>query len=205
MTSTRILALLAALTTAIFLSACSSADTASHDGHTDDGHGASEITGTPAGFDADDVAFATGMIPHHQQAVALSDLVPDRTTNAELITLAQQISAAQQPEIDTMKAFLVQWKENPQDDTGHADHSGHPGTAGMVDETTMAKLQAANGAEFETLWLQSMVSHHQGAIEMAKAEVANGQNVDAKQLAQNIITAQQAEIDRMKTMLAGNR
>ena len=54
--------------------------------------------------------------------------------------------------------------------------------AGMVDEATMAKLETLKGAEFDTLWLQSMIGHHQGAIEMAKAELANGQNVDAKQL-----------------------
>ncbi len=73
--------------------------------------------------------------------------------------------------------------------------------AGMVDEATMAKLETLKGTEFDTLWLQSMIGHHQGAIEMAKAELADGQNVDAKQLAQNIITAQQAEIDQMKKML----
>ena len=73
--------------------------------------------------------------------------------------------------------------------------------AGMVDEATMAQLKTLNGTAFDTLWLQSMIGHHQGAIEMAKAELANGQNVDAKQLAQNIINAQQAEIDQMQKML----
>ena len=120
MTPTRILAVLAGLVTAIFLSACSS--TTASDGHTDHEHGTTEspaVAGAPAGFDADDVAFATNMIPHHQQAVDLTALVPGRSTNPELIALAQQISGAQAPEIDTMKAFLVQWKENPDDDTGH--------------------------------------------------------------------------------------
>ena len=201
MTSTRILAVLAALVAAAFLSACSSSPAA--DEHTDHGHGTSESTvtaGEPAGFDADDVAFATNMIPHHQQAVDLTTLVPERSTNPELITLAQQIAAAQQPEIDTMKAFLVQWKENPGDETEHGAH-GAMAMGGMVDEATMAKLATLKGTAFDTLWLQSMIGHHQGAIEMAKAEIANGQNVDAKQLAQNIITAQQAEIDQMQKML----
>ena len=67
----------------------------------------------PAGFNADDVAFATNMIPHHQQAVEMSAMVPDRSTNPEVVQLAQQISAAQGPEIETLKVFLVQWKENP--------------------------------------------------------------------------------------------
>ncbi len=203
MTPTRLLAVLAGLVTAIFLSACSN-NTAAQDGHTDHQHGTTEspaVAGAPAGFDADDVAFATNMIPHHQQAVDLTALVPGRSTNPELIALAQQISGAQAPEIDAMKAFLVQWKENPDDDTGHDAHGGMA-MAGMVDEAAMAKMKTLNGTAFDVLWLQSMIGHHQGAIEMAKAELANGQNVDAKQLAQNIIDAQQAEIDQMQKMLA---
>jgi uncharacterized protein (DUF305 family) len=75
----------------------------------------------------------------------------------------------------------------------------------MVDEATMAKLQSLQGAEFETLWLQSMIGHHEGAIEMAKAEVANGQNEDIKRMAQTMIDAQQAEITQMNQMLEGGR
>ena len=129
MTSTRILAVLAALVTAVFLSACSSPPT--DDGHTDHDHGSSEspvVAGPPAGFDAADVAFATNMIPHHQQAVDLAALAPDRSTNPELIQLAQQVAAAQEPEIDTMKAFLVQWKENPDDE--HAGMTTAPADTG---------------------------------------------------------------------------
>jgi len=202
MTVSRMIAAMAALATALVLSACSTSPDAG-DGHA--GHTSVEqtpaISGEPAGFDADDVAFATNMIPHHQQAVDLAALVPRRTTNAELTALAQRISAAQGPEITTMKAFLVQWKENPGDGTDHGGHGGHEAMTGMVDDVTMEKLKAGTGAEFDTLWLKSMIGHHQGAIEMAKAELANGQNVDAKSLAQTIIDAQQAEIEQMKTML----
>ncbi len=195
----RVAAVLAAVAAALFLSSCSSP---ASDGHTDhDPTEAPVITGAPAGFNADDVAFATNMIPHHQQAVEMSALVPDRSTDPELIALAEQISAAQQPEIETMKVFLVQWNENPDTATGH---DGHGATMqGMVDEATMTKLESLNGAEFDTLWLESMISHHQGAIEMAKAEITNGENVDAKGLAQTIIETQQAEIGQMKQMLGG--
>ena len=205
MTTNKIPAALAAVATALFLSGCGAA---TKDAHTD--HPASDtavISAAPAGFDADDVAFATNMIPHHQQAVELAAMVPDRSTNPQLVALASQISGAQQPEIDTMKAFLVQWNENPQDSSGHDGHGAmadHGDMAGMVDDATMAKLQTLQGTEFDTLWLNSMIGHHQGAIEMAKAELANGQNVDAKTLAQQIITAQQGEIDQMQKMLAGN-
>ena len=167
----RVLAVLAALAAAVFLSSCSSP---ASDGHTDHEHTEEPvITGQPAGFNADDVAFATNMIPHHQQAVELSALVPDRSTNPELVALAQQISAAQQPEIETMKVFLVQWKENPDAEQRCTQGTAAPWRAWST-TATMAKLESLNGAEFDKLWLQSMISHHQGAIEMAKAEIANG-------------------------------
>src|SRR5262245_29543981 len=195
----RVAALLAALAAALFLSSCSNSTSDSHADHPKSDEPV--ITGQPAGYNADDVAFATNMIPHHQQAVDLSALVPDRSTNAQLITLAQQISAAQQPEINVMKVFLVQWNENPDTNSGHGGHGNT--MQGMVDEATMTKLQSRNGAEFDKLWLESMISHHQGAIEMAKAELANGDNVDAKSLANNIVTTQEAEIGQMKQMLGG--
>jgi uncharacterized protein (DUF305 family) len=193
----RIAAVLAAFVAALFLSACSSSDT---EGHTDE----PVITGEPAGFNADDIAFATNMIPHHEQAVEMSVLVPDRSANPEVIALAQKISAAQQPEINALRVLLVQWKENPEAGTA-GGHQGHGPMQGMVDDATMAKLQSLNGPEFDTLWLQSMISHHQGAIEMAKAEIANGANVDAKRMAQTIVDTQQAEIDQMKQMLEGGQ
>ena len=128
-------------------------------------------------------------------------MVPDRSTNAGLVALANQISAAQQPEINVMKVFLVQWNENPDTNSGHAGHGST--MQGMVDAATMTKLESLNGAEFDKLWLESMIGHHQGAIEMAKAEIANGDNVDAKTLAKNIVTTQEAEIGQMKQMLGG--
>ena len=195
----RVGAVLAAVAAAVFLSSCASP---ASDVHTGDEHSDEPvITGQPAGYNADDVAFATNMIPHHQQAVELSAMVPDRSTNDQLVALAKQISAEQQPEINVMKVFLVQWNENPDTNSGHAGHGS--AMAGMVDSATMTQLTSRNGAEFDRLWLESMISHHQGAIEMAKAEIANGDNVDAKSLAKNIVTTQEAEIGQMKQMLGG--
>jgi uncharacterized protein (DUF305 family) len=195
----RIAAALASLAAVLFVSSCGSQ---ASDGHVDQPQtGQPVIAGQPAGYNADDVAFASNMIPHHQQAVELSALVPDRSTNPELIALAKQISAAQQPEIETMKVFLVQWNENPGDNSGHAVHANT--MQGMVDAATITKLESLNGAEFDNLWLESMISHHQGAIEMAKAEIANGDNVDAKTLAKNIVATQEAEVGQMKQMLGG--
>jgi uncharacterized protein (DUF305 family) len=155
------------------------------------------------------------MIPHHQQAVEMAALVPDRSTNPAVLKLAADISAAQGPEIETLKVFLVQWKEgtdtNPEapETSGSPDsHGGHGGMdpmemQGMIDAAAIANLASLKGPEFDKLWMQSMISHHEGAIEMANAEIAGGVNVDAKNLAQQIVTAQQAEINQMKQMLGG--
>jgi uncharacterized protein (DUF305 family) len=195
----RIVAVLGALAAALALSSCSSSES-HHDGaRTDD----PVITGQPAGFNADDLAFVKNMIPHHQQAIDLSAMVPERSTNPEVVAMAEQISVAQEPEINAMRVFLVQWNENPQDDTSHGSAGGHAPMQGMVDDATMAKLATLQGQAFDTLWLESMIGHHQGAVEMAKAEVANGENIDVKSMAQTMIDTQQTEIGQMKQMLGG--
>jgi uncharacterized protein (DUF305 family) len=217
-----LIALLAAVASALFLSSCTSP---ASDGHTDHQGGSesseSSASAQPAGFNDEDVAFATNMIPHHQQAVEMAALVPDRSTNPAVIKLATDISAAQGPEIETMKVFLVQWKEgsdtnpespetpvSPENPDSPDSHGGHGGMdamemQGMIDAAAIARLASLKGAEFDQLWLQSMISHHEGAIEMANAEIAGGTNVDAKKLAQQIVAAQQGEISQMKQMLGG--
>ena len=207
----KIPALLAALATIVFASACTSAaPEQSAASSTSSGSAASAASseaspsGQPADFNDADVMFATMMIPHHQQAVELSALAPERSTNPELLTLAAGISAAQAPEIETMKVFLVQWNAG---ESGMGDMSGMPGMggtsgmAGMADPATMDRLKALEGPEFDTLWLQTMIGHHEGAIEMADTEVRDGKNADAKKLAQQIADTQRAEIDQMKQML----
>jgi uncharacterized protein (DUF305 family) len=191
-TSTRIIAGVAALASAVVVSSCSKTEDHS-------AHAASTATSTAqvAVHNADDVMFAQMMIPHHEQAVELSAMVSERSTNPAVVKLAATISGEQQPEITAMKALLVQWEVQPEaDDHGMA-------MQGMVDDATMAKLQSLKGAEFDTLWLQSMISHHQGAIDMANTEIAKGKSPDMTSMAKNIVTAQQAEIDQMKQMLGG--
>ncbi|MFY9919033.1 MAG: DUF305 domain-containing protein [Mycobacterium sp.] len=192
---------LCCLVSVMFLAACT---TSTSDSANDTGQQQQPpVTAEPAGHNADDIAFATNMIPHHQQAVDLSALVPERSPNPDLQTLASNIATAQEPEIQTMKVLLVQWNENPDLDTG-SGHGVHGAMQGMVDEATISRLTSLEGDEFDQLWLTSMIAHHQGAIEMAKAEVANGANVDAKSLADRIIDTQQAEIGQMKQMLGGS-
>jgi uncharacterized protein (DUF305 family) len=191
-------ALVAAIAAALLVSSCSSPAPSGPADHT--ASESSAAAAQPSPHNAADVTFATDMIPHHQQAVQMSALVPQRSTDPAVIKLASDISAAQGPEIQTMTAFLVQWNSGADD--------GHQGTPnmqmqGMVDDATMTRLASLTGAEFDKLYLQAMIGHHEGAIAMANTELANGANADAKTLAQRIVTAQQAEIGQMKQMLGG--
>ncbi|WP_413642679.1 DUF305 domain-containing protein [Mycobacterium sp. RTGN5] len=193
-TSSRIVAVTAALATAVVVSSCSKTDD-----HSQHATATPTTSSTVAAHNADDVMFAQMMIPHHQQAVELAALAPEHSTNQAVLTLAATISAEQQPEIQAMKALLLQWDADP---NGMGDHGGH-GMQGMVDDATMAKLKSLNGPQFDTLWLQAMIGHHQGAIDMANTEVAKGQSADMIAMAKTMITAQQAEINQMKQMLGG--
>ena len=193
----RAAALLAAAATSLSLSACSTATKTAED-HS--AHSSSAAAPQSAAHNEDDVLFAQLMIPHHQQAVELADMVPERSTNPEVLALAAKIAGAQQPEIDTMKAQLKKWGVNPaemQHESGHAGMS----MEGMVDDSTMLNLRGLKGTDFDILWLTSMIGHHQGAIEMAKVESEAGKSPEMTALARSIITAQQAEIDQMKKML----
>jgi uncharacterized protein (DUF305 family) len=194
------IAAVAVAATALVLPSCSSPAAEDHTEHQSGSE--SSPAAQPADFNADDIAFASNMIPHHQQAVALSELVPDRSTDPAVIKLAADIAAAQGPEIETMKVLLVQWREGGSGDEPAPDpHAGHGAPMqGMVDEATMKTLETLRGNEFDTLWLTSMIGHHRGAIEMAKAEIANGVNADAKNVAQHIVTSQEAEIAQMQQM-----
>jgi uncharacterized protein (DUF305 family) len=177
--------------------ACGSSSTDEHAAHS------STTVAAPtevAVHNADDVAFAQGMIPHHQQAVEMAQLAQANTTNPDVVALANQIASAQLPEIQMFKAWLVQWNEP--ETAAHGSH-GAMGMAGMVDQATMDKLRSAQGPEFDKLWLQSMIAHHQGAITMSQQEMAHGQNQDVVAVAKSIISTQQAEIDKMKQLLGG--
>jgi uncharacterized protein (DUF305 family) len=158
------------------------------------------ITGQPAGVNADDVAFATNMIASYDQTTELTELVPAHSTDPELIALASDIGAGQGPELQMMKAFLVQWHESPDAGSGQGGHG--ESVTGTVDHPTMTQLGSLSGTEFETLWLRAMVGHQQGAITMAQAEVANGTNVDAIAAAKQLVGTYQAQIGRMQKLLA---
>jgi uncharacterized protein (DUF305 family) len=152
-------------------------------------------------FNDADVTFAESMIAHHEQAVEMATMAQERASSTEVTQLADKIEAAQGPEIDTMTGWLEDWgqKVSP-DSTGGMDHSGSD-MSGMMSDADMERLGAATGAEFDQMFLEMMIEHHTGAIEMAKTEQQDGENPDAIALAEKIEADQTAEIAQMEELL----
>ena len=143
-----------------------------------------------------DVMFAQMMIPHHRQAIEMADMIlAKQGIDSEVTTLATQIKAAQTPEIDQMTGWLNGWGQSAS--SMPMDHD----MGGTMSQSDMDALDKANGNEAAKLFLSGMVKHHQGAIDMATDELADGQNADAKKLAQSIKDSQQVEIDKMNELL----
>jgi uncharacterized protein (DUF305 family) len=147
-----------------------------------------------------DVMFAQHMIPHHQQAVEMSDMVLGKQGIDPRVTeLANQIKAAQGPEIQLMQGWLTQWGT-----PAMPPMSGHemPGMSGMMSDADMTALTSAQGVDASKLFLTQMIAHHEGAITMAQNEIKDGQYPAAIELANAIVTAQQKEIETMRGILA---
>jgi len=150
-------------------------------------------------FSNTDVMFAQMMIPHHQQAVDTSDLALATSTNPDVLALAQKIKDAQAPEIELMTSWLD--KAGADSAMGHGMDDMGMGMGGMMSADEMTALKAATGTDFDTLYLEGMIAHHEGALEMVKM-VANSSNAEVKKLSEAIVTSQTAEIAQMKTLLA---
>ncbi|MFC3689228.1 DUF305 domain-containing protein [Aquipuribacter hungaricus] len=162
-------------------------------------------------FNDADVSFAQGMLPHHRQAVEMAEMVQGRTDTPEVLQLAEEIAAAQGPEIQTMTAFLEAWgAEVPEEGINmgsemegmdHGGMEGMEGMAGMMSTEDMAAMESATGETFDRMFLEGMVVHHEGAVEMAQKELDSGENPSALALAQEIVDAQKSEISRMQDLL----
>lgn len=158
-------------------------------------------TAVSAEYNDADAMFARMMIPHHQQAVDMADLAAEKATDARVKTLASKIQGAQAPEIEELTTMLEAWGTKAEATDMPGMNHGSMGD-GMMTDDHMTQLSQATGADFDTMWLQMMIEHHEGAVTMAKTELAQGKNPDAKTLAQKIIDAQEAEITEMQGMLA---
>ena len=158
-----------------------------------------------ADYNDADIMFAQMMIPHHQQAVEMSEMLL-----AKEGIPAQVVEFAQGPEIDRMNAMLEVWGQQPvtdsggmgtMDEMGGMDHGEMGGMSGMMSQEDMTALEEAQGTEAARLYLEQMTAHHEGAVDMARDEVADGQNPHAITLAEQIINDQEAEIAQMQQML----
>lgn len=147
-----------------------------------------------------DIEFATQMIPHHQQAVEMSELAETRAKSETVVDLAARIKGAQDPEIKQLTAMLERWGEDAPDAHSGGHGSGEHGMPGMMAEGEMTAMEKASGSEFDKLYLEMMIRHHEGAIEMAEKELADGSDAEAKKLAEKIKSVQQDEIDEMNAL-----
>jgi uncharacterized protein (DUF305 family) len=224
-TTTRVVGLLAATTlTLTTLTACSN-DT---DSQGSDTSSSADAQVSQLHNDAD-VWFATAMIPHHAQAIAMARMAENRAESQEVKDLAADIEAAQGPEIDLLSTMLETWGEDVpdpgagaggmggmggmghgaagdnMDDLDHGDgmdgSDDGPGMPGMMSPGDMSDLKDASGTGFDEMFLEMMVEHHEGAIEMALVEQADGENPQAIDLAKDIEAAQTDEIATMKELL----
>ena len=146
-------------------------------------------TNSDSGYSSADIMFAEMMIPHHQQAIEMSDLALQNSKDPEVLKLAQQIKDAQAPEIEEMKSWGA----------SSDAHMGHM-MDGMLSDDEMADLRMATGPEFDRLFLEGMIKHHEGAIDMAEM-VIDSRKADVAALAKAIIEAQRTEISTMKELL----
>ncbi|MDI3420884.1 DUF305 domain-containing protein [Streptomyces luteolus] len=163
-------------------------------------------TDASADFNDADVTFAQGMIPHHQQAIEMSELAETRASDPEIKKLAGQIKKAQDPEIKTLQGWLKSWGKPTEAGSGmdHSEHGGMDGMDGMdgmMSEQDMKDLEAAKGTKFDRAFAEMMIEHHNGAIKMAEDEKKNGKSADAKKMADAIIKGQSAEVDQFEKIL----
>ena len=144
-------------------------------------------------YTADEVMFAKMMIPHHQQAIEMSDMALTTSTNPLITALAQQIRDAQAPEVEEMKMWFPT--------TGMSNMMDDMRMSGMLTDSELETLRASTGTAFDRLFLTSMIGHHEGALEMVKL-ISDSKNKEVKTLAANIVKSQSAEIALMKKYLS---
>jgi uncharacterized protein (DUF305 family) len=198
-TRTHRLALAGLLAGTLVLTACGSGDDPTVGSGTD-----SATTADRAQFNQTDVDFVSGMVPHHEQAVEMADIISDKEPSPQVAALAEQIKAAQQPEIEQLNTMLETFGE----DAGSGGHGGShgggsdtPEHGGMMSEEDMQTFKDASGTEAERIFLESMIAHHKGAVEASETEIADGQHQPAIDLAKQIREDQLTEIAEMEQLL----
>jgi uncharacterized protein (DUF305 family) len=190
----------AALAAALALSACGGGDDptiSSGSGSEGGSVQASPVAGIDAEHNDADIMFITMMKPHHEGALEMAELADTRAESPAVKALADKIMAAQDPEIEMMNKMATAWGVDLEAEAAEGG-AGHSMSSG--DDT--AALEPLTGKEFDREFLTRMIAHHEGAIEMAETELADGVNPQAKQMAADITESQAAEIEEMKALLA---
>ena len=183
-----LLGIIAALVLAVvFMLAGNSGTSMGHSGH---GSGMTNEERSSE-YSSDELMFAQMMIPHHEQAVTMSELALENTTNQDVIALATAIRDAQGPEIKQMQG----WLDGKSDSHMHDMEMG-----GMLTEAELKELASLKDAAFDQMFLTAMIAHHEGAIEMASM-IKDSTKSEVKTLYENIVTSQSAEIETMKALL----
>ena len=183
-----LLGIIAALVLAVvFMLAGNSGTSMGHSGH---GSGMTNEERSSE-YSSDELMFAQMMIPHHEQAVTMSELALENTTNPDVIALATAIRDAQGPEIKQMQGWL---------DGKSESHMHDMEMGGMLTEAELKELASLKDAAFDQMFLTSMIAHHEGAIEMASM-IKDSTKSEVKTLYENIVTSQSAEIETMKALL----
>jgi uncharacterized protein (DUF305 family) len=173
----------------IFLLAGNSGEPMDHSGH---GSMTSDEASS-AKYSDDELMFAKMMIPHHEQAVTMSELALKNTSNSEVLALATAIRDAQAPEIEQMQGWLG-------NDDSHDAHSHGMEMGGMLTDEDLEKLASLRGDAFDQFFLASMIAHHEGALDMVEM-IKDSTNAEVKALAEDIVKNQSAEIQAMKALL----
>jgi uncharacterized protein (DUF305 family) len=156
------------------------------------------VTAVPSATpNAADVQYVQNMIVHHRQAVDMALLAPSRAESGKLKTLADRIKVAQEPEIQFMSRWLREQEQKVPD-----HHAAHEGMPGMATPEQLEALKAAKGKDFDRMFLQLMINHHLGAIQMSKQVLTDGSHIRIEELAGDVSVTQAAEIRRMQQMQA---
>lgn len=161
----------------------------------------SDTTSAAASLNEADIEFAQGMIVHHEQAIEMAEIAldPNVGAGAEVVDLATRVRDAQDPEVQLMTAWLTAAGEPTAMDMSEGHDMSSMG--GMMSDEQMQALSAATGPDFDRMWLEMMIQHHEGAISQSQTVKASGSNAEVLALADQIIAAQQAEIAEMQALL----
>ncbi|RCW43155.1 uncharacterized protein (DUF305 family) [Halopolyspora algeriensis] len=156
--------------------------------------GAEQAEPSEAGID-----YIRMMIPHHRQALTMTDMAPARAKNPRVRGLAERIGGAQQAEIDMMQAWLKRNDLQPVTDY-HVD-ARHKRMMGMATREQLDRLKGSSGTEFDRLFLRLMSRHHEGAVTMAEDLLTKGTDPQVRSMAKDVIASQRDEIATMQQLL----